>query len=37
MWIPYLSLPVGLGYFGLEFVLAMVARWQDPKAKVSAV
>lgn len=32
MWIPYLSLPVGLGYFGLEFLLAMVARWQDPAA-----
>ncbi len=32
MWIPYLSLPVGLGYFGLEFLLAMVARWQDPGA-----
>lgn len=32
MWIPYLSLPVGLGYFGLEFVLAMITRWQDPKA-----
>ena len=32
MWIPYLSLPVGLGYFGLEFLLAMVDRWQDPKA-----
>lgn len=30
MWIPYLSLPVGLGYFGLEFLLAMVARWQNP-------
>lgn len=36
MWIPYLSLPVGLGYFGLEFLLAMVARWQDPKARRSA-
>ena len=35
MWIPYLSLPVGLGYFGLEFLLAMVARWQDPKARRS--
>jgi len=33
MWIPYLSLPVGLGYFGLEFILAMIARWQDPKAE----
>jgi TRAP-type C4-dicarboxylate transport system permease small subunit len=32
MWIPYLSLPVGLGYFGLEFLLAMVTRWQDPAA-----
>jgi TRAP-type C4-dicarboxylate transport system permease small subunit len=30
MWIPYLSLPVGLGYFGLEFLLAMAARWQNP-------
>jgi TRAP-type C4-dicarboxylate transport system permease small subunit len=29
MWIPYLSLPIGLGYFGLEFLLAMAARWQD--------
>lgn len=37
MWIPYLSLPVGLGYFGLEFILAMVKRWQDPKAEGSAV
>jgi len=32
MWIPYLSLPVGLGYFALEFLLAMAARWQDPRA-----
>lgn len=32
MWIPYLSLPIGLGYFGLEFLLAMIARWQDPGA-----
>ena len=29
MWIPYLSLPIGLGYFGLEFLLAMIARWQS--------
>ena len=36
MWIPYLSLPVGLGYFGLEFILAMVARWKDPAAGRSA-
>lgn len=32
MWIPYLSLPIGLGYFGLEFVLAMAERWKDPLA-----
>ena len=32
MWLPYLSLPIGLAYFGLEFLLAMVARWQDPGA-----
>lgn len=30
MWIPYLSLPIGLSYFGLEFLLAMIARWQTP-------
>jgi TRAP-type C4-dicarboxylate transport system permease small subunit len=35
MWIPYLSLPIGLGYFGLEFILAMINRWQDPKAEGS--
>jgi len=27
MWIPYLSLPVGLVYFGLELLLALAARW----------
>jgi TRAP-type C4-dicarboxylate transport system permease small subunit len=32
MWIPYLSLPVGLGYFGLEFLLAMATRWRNPGA-----
>ena len=31
MWIPYLSLPLGLGYFGLELVLSLVAKWKDPK------
>ena len=36
MWLPYLSLPVGLCYFGLEFLLAMVVRWQDPPAGGSA-
>lgn len=27
MWIPYLSLPIGLIYFGLELLLALAARW----------
>jgi len=31
MWIPYLSLPLGLGYFGLELLLSLVAKWKDPK------
>ena len=31
MWIPYLSLPIGLSYFGLELVLSLVVRWKDPK------
>ena len=30
MWIPYLSLPIGLSYFGLELILMLVARWKDP-------
>lgn len=32
MWIPYLSLPVGLAYFGLEFLLALGRRWQRPRS-----
>ena len=31
MWIPYLSLPIGLTYFGLELILSLVAKWKDPK------
>ena len=31
MWIPYLSLPIGLSYFGLELILSLVARWKDPQ------
>ena len=31
MWIPYLSLPVGLTYFGLEFLLMLAERWRNPK------
>ncbi len=27
MWLPYLSLPVGLSYFAFEFLLAMTAQW----------
>lgn len=30
MWIPYLSLPLGLAYFGLELVLFLIAKWKDP-------
>jgi len=29
MWLPYLSLPVGLSYFAFEFLLAMLKRWRD--------
>lgn len=32
MWIPYLSLPIGLTYFGLELLLALAARWSAPIA-----
>ena len=35
MWIPYLSLPIGLAYFGLEFLLALAERWRDPRAERS--
>lgn len=31
MWIPYLSLPLGLAYFGLELILSLAAKWKDPK------
>jgi len=31
MWIPYLSLPIGLAYFGLELILFLLAKWRDPK------
>jgi len=37
MWIPYLSLPIGLAYFGLEFLLAMAERWRDPSAERTAI
>lgn len=35
MWIPYLSLPLGLSYFGLELILFLLAKWRDPKGLVS--
>ena len=31
MWLPYLSLPVGLTYFGLELLVSLAAKWQNPK------
>ena len=30
MWLPYLSLPIGLSYFAFEFLLAMTQRWRNP-------
>lgn len=33
MWIPYLSLPIGLAYFGLELLLAMAEKWRNPRAE----
>lgn len=30
MWIPYMSLPVGLGYFLLEFIVAYVGKIINP-------
>lgn len=32
MWLPYLSLPVGLSYFTFEFLLVMAKRLRDPAA-----
>ena len=32
MWIPYLALPIGLSYFGMELVLSLVEKWKDPQA-----
>ncbi len=32
MWIPYLSLPIGLIYFGLELLLALAAKWSLPNS-----
>ena len=37
MWIPYLSLPIGLAYFGLELLLTLAAKWQDPKPDKPAI
>lgn len=31
MWIPYLALPIGLAYFGLEFLAALARKWRDPR------
>ena len=33
MWIPYLSLPVGLIYFALELILSLLAKWNDSEIK----
>lgn len=36
MWIPYLALPIGLVYFGLELLLVLASKWQDPRTDDSA-
>ena len=36
MWLPYLSLPVGLFYFGLELLVALAARWSAPAADIAS-
>ena len=34
MWLPYLSLPIGLTYFAFELVLALLRRWRDPRPRI---
>ena len=30
MWLPYLSLPVGMTYFGLELIVHLIKKLRDP-------
>jgi TRAP-type C4-dicarboxylate transport system permease small subunit len=30
MWIPYLSMPIGLTYFAFELILSFAQKWQGP-------
>ncbi len=30
MWIPYLSLPLGMSYFAFEVVAAFLSKWKNP-------
>jgi C4-dicarboxylate transporter DctQ subunit len=36
MWLPYLSLPIGLVYFAFELILALVERWHRPPGSASS-
>lgn len=35
MWIIYLGLPIGMGYWALEIVLSVTEHWNDPFAQRS--
>jgi TRAP-type C4-dicarboxylate transport system permease small subunit len=30
MWTMYLALPLGAGYFGVEIILSVIERWNQP-------
>lgn len=36
MWLPYLALPCGLAYFGMELLLALANKWRQTLAKEAA-
>lgn len=35
MWIPYLSLPVGLTYFAFELILALLGKWNHSRTEAT--
>lgn len=36
MWIIYLALPLGAGYFGIEIIMSVIERWDQPFGKVKS-
>ena len=34
MWIIYLALPLGAAYFGIEIIMSVIERWDQPFGKV---